>query len=223
MSVSLLIAAAGAAAVSYIAVRDHRAAMAARHGLLDDCVPALDRSVLTHGGDGFPLITGSHRERGVQVQLLLDTMTMRRLPQLWLSVTLLDRHPGLAGLGILVRHCGTEFYALTSHFEDRLDAPHGFPAESLVRGDPGARPLLAGLAPLLADILKDPRVKEIAITERGMRIVRQAAEGKRGEHLLLRQSVFEKAHVSRTELADLLDKLHLMRSIVRSHRQAQAA
>jgi len=223
MSLMLLIAAAGAATVSYIAVRDHRAAERARHALLDDCAPALDRSTLSLGEDGFPQLSGSHRGHGALVQLICDTMTMRRLPQLWLSTTLLDRNPGLPGFSVLVRHCGTEFYALTSHFPRRFDAPPGFPHEVLVRGDDDAGLLIAALAPLVADVLADPRVKEVAVTDRGMRIVRQAAEGKRGDHLLLRQSVFEEAHIARSDVAAVIDKLQAMRAVTATHRQAAAA
>lgn len=223
MSLSLIIAATGAAAVSCLAARDHRAAVSARRDLLHDCAAALDRSVLTYADDGFPQLAGSHRGCGVQIQLLCDTMTMRRLPQLWLSTTLLYRNPGLPGLAILVRHCGTEFYSLTSHFPRRLDAPHGLPEEVLIRGDDAAGPLLAALVPALKSILEDRRIKEIAITERGLRIVRQAAEGKRGEHLLLRQSVFANAKVPRSDLADALDQLHAMRGAVDQLRRAHAA
>jgi len=223
MSLTLFVAAAGAVTVSYIAVRDHRAATAARRGLLDECAASLDRSELKHGTDGFPQLSGSHRGCGVKVDLVLDTLTIRRLPQIWLSTTLLDRNPGLPGLSILVRHCGTEFYSISSHFEYRFDTPAGLPAEVLIRGDEEAEPLLAELAPVLSAVLQDPRVKEIAITERGMRIVRQGAEGKRGEHLLLRQSVFEKAQIAHDEFSTVLDQLHSMRAVACAMGQARAA
>lgn len=223
MSITLLIAATGAATVSFLAVRDHRAALSARRSLLDNCAKALDRSQLTHRTDGFPQLSGSHLGRGIHVDLVLDTMTIRRLPQLWLSTTLLNRRPELPGFSILVRHCGTEFYSLVSHFEHRLNPPPGFPVEVLIRGDAGAQALLDQLAPLIAEILQDPRVKEVAVTERGLRIVRQAGEGKRGEHLLLRQSVFENAQVPREDFAAVLDQLQSMRNVVGAHGQAHAA
>lgn len=223
MSITLLIAATGAATVSFLAVRDHRAAISTRRSLLDRCASALDRSQLTHRPDGFPQLSGSHRGRGIHVDLVLDTMTIRRLPQLWLSTTLLNRSPDLPGFSVLVRHCGTEFYSLVSHFEHRLDPPAGFPVEVLIRGDADAQVLLDQLAPVIAGILKDPRVKEVAVTDRGLRIVRQASEGKRGEHLLLRQCVFENAQVQQGDFAAVLEQLHAMRNIIGSHRQAHAA
>ncbi|MFA5898468.1 MAG: hypothetical protein WC829_05085 [Hyphomicrobium sp.] len=223
MSLTLLIAGAGVAVVSYMAVRDHRAAIRARHSLLDDCKGAFDHAELSRGADGFPQISGPHRGRWVQAQLLLDTLTMRRLPQLWLSTTLLERNPGLPGMAILVRHNGSEFYSLTSHFDHRIDTPLGLPQEVVIRGEPGAATLLAKLTPMVSDILGDARVKEIAITDRGLRIVRQACEGKRGDHLLLRQSVFENAQVPRADLTRILDQLSSMSAIVNAHQRTQAA
>jgi transcription initiation factor TFIIIB Brf1 subunit/transcription initiation factor TFIIB len=43
---------------------------------------------------------------------------------------------------------------------------------------------------VLHNILSDKRVKEAVITPRGVRIVRQASEGDRGAHLILRQVRF---------------------------------
>ena len=46
MSLSLILAVGCVAAITYVGVRDHRAAKAARRGLLDRCVDALDRAEL---------------------------------------------------------------------------------------------------------------------------------------------------------------------------------
>lgn len=223
MSLSLILAVGSIAAITYVGVRDHRAAKAARRGLLDNCVNALDRAELSHAPDCFPRLSGYHQGREVRVDLVPDTMTIRRLPQLWLLTTLLDRNAGLPGIAVLVRPAGTEFYSLTSRFEQRLETPAGFPAEVLIRGGHGAERLLAELAETMSTVLADPRVKEIAVTDRGLRIVRQAGEGKRGEHLLLRQSVFEDANVARRDLATVLDQLNAIRAVTHAHRRARAA
>ncbi len=223
MSISLLLAAGSIAAVTYVGMRDHRAAKAARRGVLDGCAGALDRAQLSHAADGFPRLAGHHHGREVRVDLLCDTMTIRRLPQLWMSTTLLDANAGLPGFAILVRPAGTEFYSLTSRFAHRLETPVGFPDEVLIRGDAGAEPLLDELRATLAGILADPRVKEIAVTPRGLRIIRQAGEGKRGDHLLLRQSVFENAAVPRRDLAAVLDQLQAIRAITGAYGRARAA
>jgi hypothetical protein len=225
MSVSLLLAAGTVAALTYVGMRDARAARTARRAMLDDCAGSLDRSELSHGADSFPNLSGLYRGRDVRVDLICDTMTIRRLPQLWMRATLLAANPGNPGFAILVRPSGmgSEFYSLTSRFEHRLAAPPGFPAELLIRGDVGAGVLLAELADTLRPILADPHVKEVAVTSRGVRILRQAGEGKRGDHLLLRQSVFEGAGVPRLDLAAVLEQLEAIRSVTDAHGRACAA
>jgi hypothetical protein len=59
-------------------------------------------------------------------------------------------------------------------------------------------------APVLGKILAEPKVKEVGVTKKGLRIVWQACEGRRGEHLILRQCVFDGARVTRADLARLL-------------------
>jgi len=223
MSISALIALAAIAAVILISYREHRGVLAARRRLLNSCAGVLERAELSHGGDGFPRLAGQYEGRPVRVELIPDTMTIRRLPQLWLSVSLLDRNPGVAGFSILVRPTGNEFYSLNTHFSHRYEPPPGFPAEALIRGDRGAGRLLAELSAPIGAILADPRVKEVAITERGLRIVRQAGEGKRGEHLLLRQALFENANVSHTDLESVLHHLETLRAIASTHGRARAA
>ena len=223
MSISLLLAVGSVAAITYVGTRDHRAAKAARRGVLDRCAGALTAAALTHGADEFPRLKGRHRGCEARVDLLCDTMTIRRLPQLWMSTTLLDQNPDLPGFAILVRPAGTEFYSLTSRFEHRIETPLGFPHEVLIRGDAGAAPLLDELRAILSDVLADPRIKEVAVTPRGLRIIRQAAEGKRGDHLLLRQSVFENASVPHGDLARVFDHLQSIRAVIGARTKARAA
>jgi hypothetical protein len=187
-----------AAVVANIAIRDHRRAVAARRALLDDCRGVLDDERWTVGADGVPALEGRAFGHGVKVALIPDTMVVRRLPQLWLSVTVLDALPGAPSLSVLTRHSGNEFYSVAHDLPERVDPPAGLPLDILIRGC-GARAqgLCHQLAPELAKLLADPRVKDITLTSRGVRVVRQVAEGRRGEHLLLRQAVFDVAQVER--------------------------
>jgi hypothetical protein len=160
----------------------------------------------------------------VHLELISDTMVIRRLPQLWASLTYLDTLTGVPSLAVLVRPAGYEFYSLTSSLPYGLDPPTDFPPEVLVRGsDARAAQLLKQLRLQLATILADPRVKEIAITSKGLRIVSQMAEGRRGEHLLLRQAVFDEAVVRPSELYKRLEELEALRDAVEAHKWKQAA
>lgn len=196
-----------AAVLANIAIRDHRRAVSARRGLLDQCLGVLDDEQWSASGDGFPMLEGRANGQFVRAALIPDTMVMRRLPQLWLSVTVLEAQPGSPSLSVLARHMGNEFYAATLDLPRRVEPPAGLPFDVLIRGD-GARAadLCRRLAPAFAKILEDARVKEIALTEKGVRIIRQVAEGSRGEHLLLRQAVFGDAPIDGAAFAQTLEE-----------------
>jgi len=213
-----------AGAVGALAVREHRLVRGSRQSLLDRCANVVDDVEIHHGHDGFPILVGSHRERRVHLELIPDTMVIRRLPQLWASLTHLDTLPGVPSLAVLVRPAGNEFYSLTSSLPYVLDRSADFPSEVLVRGsDARAAQLLKQLRLQLATILADPRVKEIAITCKGLRIVSQVGEGRRGEHLLLRQAVFDDAVVRPSELSKRLEELEALQNAIEAHKWKQAA
>jgi hypothetical protein len=214
---TLLLFAVPVGALFWIALRDHWARQQSRRGLLDDCARLFDRYALTHGDDSFPRLSGRSGVHNVDVRLISDTMTIRRLPQLWLQVTALDRLEGVSGLAVLVRPSGYEFYSLTSGFHHVIELPDYFPRELIVRGkDPQSARLFEKLAPVMADILSDPRIKEIAVTAQGMRIIRQAGEGRRGDYLLLRQAVFDEAAVSADTLQTALNQIEALSNAIKS-------
>ena len=221
---TMWLALGGTGAVSALAAREHRLVRAARHCLLDLCIKTLDGAKISHRQDGFPRLVGWHRGRRAHVELIPDTMVPRRLPQLWVSVTVMDELIDVPSLAVLIRPAGYEFYSLTSRLTYSLDPPAALPPEILIRGsDARAELLLRQLTPQLAVSLAEPRVKEVAVTGKGLRIILQACEGRRGEHLLLRQAVFDDASVPAADLTKLLEDLDLLRSAVDSPRHRRAA
>ena len=196
-----------------LAQRQHREALAARAGLLDGISAHFPGASIKVGGDGFPVLTGRMPDRrNLTVALLPDTLVMRRLPQLWLIVTLRERiEVPRMSVGALVRPTGAEFYSRISDFAHRIETPDGLNPELLLRGD---RQLGSAdrrrIGSVLGGIFVDPRIKEIAVTPRGVRIVYQAAEGDRGNHLLLRQVRFPDLNIELevvTRLVTAADRL----------------
>lgn len=196
------------------AVRDHRAQVMRRRRLLDDCTKLFDAHTLSHGGDGFPRIRGTRDGRNLDVQLLSDGMTIRRLPQLWMQITELDALPiGGNGFAVLVRPSGYEFFSLTDGFHHIIEVPGSFPDECIVRGESaGAEHVFGQLVAPLSATLADPRVKEIAVTRNGLRIIRQVDEGRAGDYLLLRQAAFERSDIPGAVFLDMLQRLRLLRA-----------
>lgn len=185
-ALSILIALIGAV----LCLRQGRRSVAWRAGLLSQCAVLLQAPRLGRDRAGFATLDGTRDGAPVAVRLIPEALVHRRLPQLWLSVSLRRPLPTGATLDVLRRPAGAEFYA-PADLPLRLLVPAHWPADTLMRGTAGAEAVLWRAEPILAAILADPRVKEVLVTPRGVRLVVQAAEGARGAYLLLRGSRFD--------------------------------
>lgn len=209
MSMFLLLAvlAAGLAGLLWLAHRERSALWRQRRAMLADCQPLFERSEQTDGVAGFPRLAGEVAGRPVVVELLPDTMTLRRLPQLWLSLTVMTQLPDGAAFGVLARPNGSEFYARTPDLPVRLEPPAGLPEDVSVRGRRRGAAFLARAGQAVAGLMADARVKEVLVTPAGLRVIFQAAEGQRGPHLLLRQCDFGEGRVDPALFMHLYDEL----------------
>ncbi len=227
MSLELVLAAgaAGTTALAWLAHRDRQSIRGSRRLILDPVAALFDDPHVTTDGAGIPKLEGRYRALDLKLDLIPDTMTIKRLPQLWLSVTAIQPLPiADAGVAILIRPSGADFYSLTEKMAERLDPPAALPWECLVRGETDkSAATLAVITPAAARILADPKVKEIAATKRGVRIVTQLAEGKRGQHLLLRQCDFEGAALSPEMLDAIVHNLQTLLTCLASRNNRPAS
>ena len=118
-------------------------------------------------------------------------MVFRRLPQLWLIVTL-SKTDGLQRpvIGALARPTGAEYYSLVHELPEWMMPPE-VGTSLLMRGDGQATPSqVENVSAAFTRLFADPTVKEAVVTPGGARLIRQAAQGDRGMHLLLRQTRF---------------------------------
>lgn len=153
----------------------------------------IDKQIAPHG---FARIAGRYNGLAVDLQALPDALAVRKLPVLWLLVSLPVPLPVGATISILRRPSGTETFSPHGRLEFDLTPPPGFPAQTALRtDDPQGLPdphLLQAQAGLFAD----DHVKELVISPKGVRIVRMADEADRGRYLLYRD-----AELGRTALA----------------------
>lgn len=180
------------------AIKEHRNAMDARRRLLDEAGEVLSDAVLTMGPDGFPVVTGRIDDgRQAKIELVADSMITRRLPQLWLRLTLYDDTPRKRPkIGALARPTGGEYYSLVHDMREWMTPPKTG-ASMLMRGDGSATPEQADeVRHHFTALFADPRVKEAVISPNGVRVMIQAAQGERAAHLFLRQSRFSIETVS---------------------------
>lgn len=194
----LAFAAAAAAGLSLKALREHRDVLRRRAHLLDAAGDLFAGSRISIAPDSFPVLDGSlPDDRRIRIELIADTLVFRRLPQLWLKLTLAEpdirRRPRI---GALSRPTGAEFYSLVHDLPERIDVAD-VDNPLLIRGDRNLTAQDVEQATAMFRMLfRDPAMKETVIMPRGVRLVRQVAEGDRGAHLLLRQVRFPVDEIS---------------------------
>ncbi|MCW0000062.1 hypothetical protein OE766_17630 [Pararhizobium sp. YC-54] len=174
------------------AMAGHRDAMQQRGRLLDEAHGLLGEPGMILAPDRFPIVTGRIGDgRHVKIELIADTMVTRRLPQLWLKVTLFESMArDCPSLGVLARPTGSEYYSLVHGFPEWMTPPE-MGMSSLMRGDGRATVEQTAIAGRhFQRLFADQRVKEAVMTSKATRLVYQASQGERAAHMFLRQARF---------------------------------
>lgn len=185
-------------------VRRDRAAAARRASLLDPVARLFEEARITLGADRFPVLDAEWDARHVRIELIPDTLVVRRLPQLWLRLTVTGGTGAGLSIGALARPTGAEFYSIVQDFPQRFMEAEGEGEAMLVRGDGDPSPQCVARAQRAFDaILLDRTMKEVAVTPKGVRLVRQIAQGDRAAHLF-RQISFPVSTVPVDMVEDML-------------------
>jgi hypothetical protein len=203
-------------------VRDGAREKRRRGGWFVDVLPLLDSYRVVQHGTGWPVLTGRYRGVEVRLEPVLDDMAWRKLPSLWLKATILAPNPARGTLGLLVRARGGEFYSPTAEMTHCLSLPATFPSDAMLCSD------CVLTAPLHAvesqiDAFGDPRMKELVITPKGVRLVYQVAQGERADYLVLRQARFAQGKGDATLVKSLLDRANAIVAAVDAPARQEAA
>ncbi|WP_020188194.1 hypothetical protein [Methylopila sp. 73B] len=205
-SAALLALALSVVALAALSLRRAgRAEALRRAGRLDACADLLDGGVRSLDAAGDPVLRGRYGGAEAALRVFAEQLAFRRLPQLWLAATVRADLSTSATLDLVRRPTGAEFFSGGLALPHRHAPPAGWPQDTRVCGSADAGLLLAALSERLAAPLADPRLKSILITPRGVRVVRQAAQGSRGAYLLFRDMRFPVASVTRHDAAAALD------------------
>lgn len=177
--------------------RERRAAVAPVAGLLSE-------AVVTQDGIGYPTVTGRRHGREVKVALVVDTLTVRQLPRLWLTVSVQRRLPIEAPLDVVLRPLSTDIVSPGQRFAYEHPVPVGWPEHIRI-----ASPQPMRLPPLdeldeLARLLHDPHTKNVLLAPGGVRIVHELARGDVASYRVVRRPSFRFA-LEDARVRDLLD------------------
>jgi hypothetical protein len=194
-----------------LSIRDGRARAARRAAYLDGVKEVFTGGVKVIAPTGFPRLSGTYRGRTFDIQAVPDTLNVRKLPALWVLVSLVEPMPVRATLDIMMRPRGVEYFSRHAALPVQLEPDPGLPHDSSLRTDlPEALPP-RDIVLKHAQILADPLAKELVISPQGLRLVWLAEEAHRGRYLIFRDSEMGLEPFPAAALKPLLDHLLALR------------
>jgi len=197
INLAVAAAAVGVAGLGAVYMTDLRREKSRRSVAFDDCQDLLQDRSLHLEEDGYPSLAGRFDGHEVGLKLLADTIQLRKLPILWLMVTVKRKLPVPGVLDLMVRASNSEYYSPHGELNKAIPLPKGWHDQLTIRSDKAnaMSPLLGPLEGQVNDFLDDGRGKEILITPRGVRLVYRFAESDRGHYLVTRLPKFEQQKV----------------------------
>ena len=197
--------------LAYRLVIAARARTEARARYFDAVKPLFDGGEARLQPTGFPRMTGRQQGLSFDLQVVPDTLTFRKLPALWVLVTLPEPMPLLATLNLMARPSGNEPFTRFTSLSQSLPTPESLPKDVSVRSDDATRIPPADLIARHADLFGDPRIKELVLSPKGLRIVFLAEEADRGRFLIFREAEMGMTPLDPAHLTPILDRLRTIR------------
>lgn len=187
--------------------RDARGRAAQRGRFLDEAKALFDGGIKAVKPDGFPRISGHYKGLSFDLQAVPDTLNVRKLPALWLLVSLPEPLPVAGTFDMMMRPRGVEVFSKHGELPVQIVPDPMFPHDCTIRTDnPATLPDREVLARHLA-MFDNPLAKELVISPKGVRIVWLAEEANRGRYLIFRDAEMGLVPFPATQLKPLLDYL----------------
>jgi hypothetical protein len=138
----------------------------------------------------------------------VDTVALRNLPTLWLSVTRRQPLPLTGPVDMLLRPSTADIVSPGERFPAQHPVPPAWPAHIRVATPQGGTPDYSELSAVLP-LLHDRRTKDVLVTPAGARLITELARAELGHYRLFKRSSF-KAQLSAEELTAILDAVCTM-------------
>jgi hypothetical protein len=211
----LAIVVASLALLAFIWHRDGARTARQRTRMFDLCLPLFEQPQLLERRGGFPALTGGYRAEKFTLEAFPDTIGFRKIPSLWMQVTLAAKLPVNGAVDILARPQNIEFFSPSYELDVTLPVPPSWPQPMKFRANtPHHRLDITRIEMNVAKLFCDQRIKELLITARGLRVVYQLAQAEKSRYLVFRMAEFEEMTVNPDFLRDLLDDMLSLRNSI---------
>ncbi len=213
-----------AAVLSWVTWRESVRLSQVRRRLLDCSRDVLSDVSETPLPSGYVRVTGTYRGHPALLQPVVDTLSVRKLPVLWLMVTVPAPVAVRGAFDLMMRAGGTEVFSPHRQLPHSINVPEGFPEWATLRSDnPDGMPPLDVISRYLQRF-HDGSGKELLLTPKGLRMVVLVDQAERGGYLIFRDARFATMGVTADLLRGILDDLHALReALAERHEEATAS
>ena len=193
--------------------QDRAKTMHDKSHIFDECISLLQAPQLSENGVDFPKLRGMYEGFDVSLELVTDTLAVRKVPPLWLLVSIKSRHEIKGYLDIIVRPQNNEFYSPAWQWAGHLQTPNNWPAHSMIKyqDEPADVAILNQFVPAL---FNDEKTKELLVMPGLLRITYMAKQAERGEYMLMRNSIFDAMPIEKMLVQSIITKaIHIRQAL----------
>ncbi len=166
---------------------------------------------------GVWTLSGRYRNLHFQFKTVADTLATRKLPSLWLMVTLPEPLPLNATTDLMMRAAGISSFSNFDFLPHTLALPAGFPEQATIRSDGAASSPVVALMSHHLELFSRSRGKEFLISPKGLRIVVQLAEADRARYGVFREANFAGTSMDVDLAMQIMDTLINLRNDIHDH------
>jgi hypothetical protein len=168
---------------------------------------------------GSHILTGIYEGHQFEVKTITDTLNTRKLPSLWLMVTLKTPTPIPIKhtLDMMLRPASSSTFSNFDFLPFTIPTPSEFPEHAVLHSDKQQSPFDLNLLKPLLSFFKNPRAKEFLATPNGLRLVTQLSEAERGRYVVAREARFDSTTIDAADTKHTLELLLALKNELQQH------
>ena len=183
-----------------------RRLQAERLALVQDLRAILKSPTTAIGRNGFAAVRGRFGSRAVKLEPHLDSMAVRKLPVLWLFVTVEARHAPGAILSAMMRPSGLEYWSPAAELVCTGRAEVGSPDRLVVKSNGVGTAQLIRVIEEHRDFFEVGNGKEILIGNGQVRLVALVEEADRSRYLVYRDARLSGRPIAASMARELIER-----------------
>lgn len=193
--------------------KHHHQVSQSRAALLSDCNKVITIHETQFDRAGYAAVKGEFSSKPISLRLEVDNLTARKIPVMWLHITMPRQDTRGGSLDILVRPQVNDVYSPSWNWNKVVTPLAGWPQHARFMSK-DKTPDLTLIDADVRNLFADERTKELVVTPEAVRLTYLIRQADRGHYLLLRSVEFDQSPIDSDQVAALSRQLrHLLGSL----------